>query len=247
MGSSRFPGKPLVPSLGRPMLQWVYEGTRASRLVSDVIVATCDEEIAVAARRFGARVAMTSPRHERASDRVAEAALTLDADVVVTYRPYPGAADPLAEWIASGPSSAVKVNATDRFEDVLLDRDLAVVATSSPTIWAEVLALDVPMILYCDPEQTLLTADFMTDLEQACRWCRSGDALMAEVERLAAGGWQYVNELKRIDTAEFIRTYVLHRGHCSGTVAEFLNDVCRHTRSVSAWEGSVYAAPAQSA
>lgn len=83
MGSSRFPGKPLTPILGRPMLQWVYEGTRAYSLLSDVVVATCDEEIAAAARSFGARVAMTSPRHERASDRVAEAARGFDADIVV--------------------------------------------------------------------------------------------------------------------------------------------------------------------
>jgi 3-deoxy-manno-octulosonate cytidylyltransferase (CMP-KDO synthetase) len=83
MGSSRFPGKPLAPIHGRPMLQWVYEGTRTSRRLSDVIVATCDEEIAAAARSFGAPVVMTSPRHERASDRVAEAAVALDADVIV--------------------------------------------------------------------------------------------------------------------------------------------------------------------
>lgn len=83
MDSSRFPGKPLAPILGRPMLQWVYEGARACSLLSDVVVATCDEEIAAAARSFGATVAMTSPRHERASDRVAEAARNLDADIVV--------------------------------------------------------------------------------------------------------------------------------------------------------------------
>ena len=83
MGSSRFPGKPLAPLLGRPMLQWVYEGTRACARLSDVIVATCDEPIAVAARGFGASVVMTSPSHERASDRVAEAAAGLQADIVV--------------------------------------------------------------------------------------------------------------------------------------------------------------------
>jgi 3-deoxy-manno-octulosonate cytidylyltransferase (CMP-KDO synthetase) len=83
MGSSRFPGKPLAPIHGRPMIQWVYEGTRKCGALSDVIVATCDEEIAEAARRFGAPVVMTSPSHERASDRVAEAARGIDADVVV--------------------------------------------------------------------------------------------------------------------------------------------------------------------
>ncbi len=65
------------------MLQWVYEGARACSLLSDVVVATCDEEIAAAARSFGAGVAMTSPRHQRATDRVAEAARGLDTDVVV--------------------------------------------------------------------------------------------------------------------------------------------------------------------
>ena len=83
MGASRFPGKPLIRILGKPMLQWVYEGTRGSSLLANVVVATCDDEIAAAARVFGAKVAMTSPRHERASDRVAEAARELDADVVV--------------------------------------------------------------------------------------------------------------------------------------------------------------------
>lgn len=83
LGSSRFPGKPLAPILGRPMVQWVYEGTRACSLLSDVVVATCDEEIAEVARSFGATVAMTSPRHERASDRVAEAVRGLDTDIVV--------------------------------------------------------------------------------------------------------------------------------------------------------------------
>jgi len=83
MGSGRFPGKPLAPILGRPMIQWVYEGTRANARVGQVYVATCDEEIRIAAERFGAPVIMTSDRHERASDRVAEASHQFAADVVV--------------------------------------------------------------------------------------------------------------------------------------------------------------------
>lgn len=83
MGSSRFPGKPLAQILGRPMIQWVYEGTKACGSLARVIIATCDAEIEAAARAFGAQVVMTSPRHERASDRVAEAAAALNTDVVV--------------------------------------------------------------------------------------------------------------------------------------------------------------------
>lgn len=83
MGSSRYPGKPLAPILGRPMIQWVYEGARAGTRITAAYVATCDRDIQVAAERFGAPVIMTSDRHERASDRVAEAARHFDADVVV--------------------------------------------------------------------------------------------------------------------------------------------------------------------
>lgn len=65
------------------MIQWVYEGTARSKALSAVYIATCDDEIRDAADQFGAPVIMTSTSHERASDRVAEAAGSLSADVVV--------------------------------------------------------------------------------------------------------------------------------------------------------------------
>ena len=83
MGSSRFPGKPLAPLLGRPMIEHVYHRVVMSKAIDETIVATCDREIAEASARFGAPVVMTSSRHERASDRVAEAAEACDADILV--------------------------------------------------------------------------------------------------------------------------------------------------------------------
>jgi 3-deoxy-manno-octulosonate cytidylyltransferase (CMP-KDO synthetase) len=83
MASTRFPGKPLVPLLGRPMLEHVYRRTAMAQGLADVFVATCDEEIGRAVEQFGGKWVMTSPQHERASDRVAEAARSLPADVVV--------------------------------------------------------------------------------------------------------------------------------------------------------------------
>lgn len=83
MGSSRFPGKTLAPILGRPMVEHVYRRTAACELLDAVYVATCDEEIRRAVEGFGGAVVMTSPAHERASDRVAEAAESVDAGVVV--------------------------------------------------------------------------------------------------------------------------------------------------------------------
>jgi 3-deoxy-manno-octulosonate cytidylyltransferase (CMP-KDO synthetase) len=73
LGSSRFPGKPLAPLHGVPMLGHVYLRTRRNARLSGVYIATCDEEIRTYARSIGAECVMTSSAHTRASDRTAEA------------------------------------------------------------------------------------------------------------------------------------------------------------------------------
>lgn len=83
MGSSRFPGKPLAPILGRPMIEHVYRRTILCEALNDVFVATCDRDIYKSVEAFGGKAIMTSPSHERASDRVAEAAAGMDSDVIV--------------------------------------------------------------------------------------------------------------------------------------------------------------------
>lgn len=83
MGSSRFPGKPIAKILGRPMIEHIYKRVAMSQSLDATYIATCDEEIREVAEGFGARVIMTSDTHERASDRVAEAVVYLDADLVV--------------------------------------------------------------------------------------------------------------------------------------------------------------------
>jgi 3-deoxy-manno-octulosonate cytidylyltransferase (CMP-KDO synthetase) len=83
MGSSRFPGKPIQPILGRPMIEHVFRRTALCLEICETYIATCDDEIRSSAESFGAAVVMTSDRHERASDRVAEAAEKIDADVFV--------------------------------------------------------------------------------------------------------------------------------------------------------------------
>lgn len=83
MGSSRFPGKPLAPLLGRTMIEHVYQRVRRCELLEETLIATCDEAIMAAARGFGARAIMTGSHHERATDRVAEAVAGLAADIIV--------------------------------------------------------------------------------------------------------------------------------------------------------------------
>ena len=84
--STRFEGKPLALLGGKPMVQHVYERASESKILERLIVATDDERIRQAVEAFGGNVAMTSPNHRSGSDRVAEVAATLDADVVVNIQ-----------------------------------------------------------------------------------------------------------------------------------------------------------------
>ncbi len=83
MGSSRFPGKPLAELLGKSMLEHVYKRCALSESLDDLYVATCDREIMDAVQAFGGKAIMTADTHERASDRIAEAADGVEADVYV--------------------------------------------------------------------------------------------------------------------------------------------------------------------
>lgn len=87
MGSSRFPGKPLAKILGKSMIEHVYIRASMSDVLDDVFIATPDEEIRREVERFGGKAIMTSPKHERASDRVAEAAEDMgDCDIIINLQ-----------------------------------------------------------------------------------------------------------------------------------------------------------------
>ena len=81
MGSSRFPGKPLSPIHGMPMVGHVYFRTRMCRLLRETYVATCDREIFDFVHSVGGRAVMTLDSHERCSDRTAEAMLKIEAEL----------------------------------------------------------------------------------------------------------------------------------------------------------------------
>ena len=78
MGSSRFPGKPMAPILGKPMIGHVYERVAKSPMLSMTAVATCDQEIFDYIQSIGGVAVMTADTYERASDRCAEALLKLE-------------------------------------------------------------------------------------------------------------------------------------------------------------------------
>jgi len=85
-GSKRFPGKPLAPILGKPLIQRVYERSLQAESLSRVVIATDDERIFKASKAFGASVEMTSPLHVSGTARVAEVARRSEADIVVNIQ-----------------------------------------------------------------------------------------------------------------------------------------------------------------
>jgi 3-deoxy-manno-octulosonate cytidylyltransferase (CMP-KDO synthetase) len=103
--STRFPGKPLAPILGKPMIQHVFE--RASRIpgVGVVAVATDSAEIFDKVAAFGGRALMTDPGHPTGSDRLAEAAGLLglkDSDIVINVQGDQPALDPVLAGSLAG-------------------------------------------------------------------------------------------------------------------------------------------------
>lgn len=84
--SSRFPGKPLAPIAGRPMIQHVFERACQSQRASRVVVATDDERIREAVEAFGGEAVMTRSEHRTGTDRLAEVAIHIPADAYVNVQ-----------------------------------------------------------------------------------------------------------------------------------------------------------------
>ena len=84
--STRLPGKPLLAQTSRPLIEHVYRQVSLARSIGGVIVATDDERIASAVRAFGGQVVMTRRDHPSGTDRVAEVAAGLEADIIVNVQ-----------------------------------------------------------------------------------------------------------------------------------------------------------------
>lgn len=103
-GSTRLPAKALALIHGAPLIQHVYEQARQAKRLSDVLVATDDERICQAVAKFGGRAVMTSPAHRSGTDRVAEAARPLEAQVILNIQGdepliHPEPIDQVAEFL----------------------------------------------------------------------------------------------------------------------------------------------------
>lgn len=124
--SSRLPGKPLLRTTGKYLIQHVYEQACRSH-AQVVIVATDDQRIVEAVREFGGRVALTRADHPSGTDRVAEVARILDADIIVNLQGdepliEPAHLDLLPELLQRDPGSdlatlAAPLRSAERWHD----------------------------------------------------------------------------------------------------------------------------------
>ena len=80
MASTRFPNKPLAPISGMPMIGHVYFRSKLCRQLDAVYIATCDRAIEEYAKSIDALCVMTSDRHQRASERTAEALTKIESE-----------------------------------------------------------------------------------------------------------------------------------------------------------------------
>ena len=81
MAASRFPGKPLHPILGRPMIEHCYRRAALYPNWDHLSLATCDRKIEEFAESVDINCVMTGDHHVRALDRVAEGATKVEANI----------------------------------------------------------------------------------------------------------------------------------------------------------------------
>ena len=84
--SSRFPGKPLTPILGKPMILWVAELCVQAIPIESVFIATDDSRIKKVVEDAGFSVVMTSEKALTGTDRIADAANQIDADIYINVQ-----------------------------------------------------------------------------------------------------------------------------------------------------------------
>jgi len=85
-GSTRFPGKPLKFILGKPLLQWVIEGTLTSMKIDEILVATDHKRIFDLAISLGVKAVMTDSNLASGSDRVWAAVKDVESDIIVNIQ-----------------------------------------------------------------------------------------------------------------------------------------------------------------
>ncbi|HXZ11240.1 MAG TPA: 3-deoxy-manno-octulosonate cytidylyltransferase [Candidatus Sulfotelmatobacter sp.] len=136
-GSTRLPGKPLLPIAGSPMIQHVVERARKAAQITRTVVATDDDRIQKAVEGFGAESILTRRDHQTGTDRVAEVAAHIPAEIYLNVQ---------------GDEPLVEPATLDALVSAMLEDDSIQIATPCTAI------LRQPDIM--DPNITKVVRDF---------------------------------------------------------------------------------------
>ena len=109
-GSSRFAGKVVADQTGKFLVQHTYERALCAKTVDEVLIATDSDKVLDACKSFGCKCVMTSAEHVSGTDRIAEAAGDIEADIVINLQDdepeiAPECIDQLAGLLKQDPSA----------------------------------------------------------------------------------------------------------------------------------------------
>jgi 3-deoxy-manno-octulosonate cytidylyltransferase (CMP-KDO synthetase) len=167
--SSRLPGKPLLRETGKYLIEHVHEQATKAKCASDVIVATDDERIFAAVREFGGRPVMTRDDHASGTDRVAEVAAYLAADVVINVQgdePQldPAAIDLLAELMQDPTSDMATLAVPIASEEIYLSPNVVKVVCDDEGRALYFSRSPIPMVRDGTPDFAARPARFLQHL-----------------------------------------------------------------------------------
>ncbi len=109
--SSRLPNKALADILGLPMIVHVFKRCLLAKSLDAVYVATDNNKIRKVVEQYGGEVIMTSAEHQTGTDRIAEAAQDIDADIIVNVQGDEALVNP--EYIDKAVDSLVNSSGAD--------------------------------------------------------------------------------------------------------------------------------------
>ncbi len=129
--SSRFPGKLLARETGKYLIEHVYEQVSKASLINNIMIAADDKRIGQACDEFGGRWIMTRADHQCGTDRIAEAAQELEAEIIINVQ---------------GDEPEIDPAAVDKLTQLLLDDKEAQMATLAAVI-TEKTEIDNPNVV----------------------------------------------------------------------------------------------------
>lgn len=86
LGATRFPAKLLAQLKGKSVIRRTYESTAGTGLFDEVIVVTDSDEILNEIIKHGGKAVKSKREYESGTDRIAEVAANIDADVFVNVQ-----------------------------------------------------------------------------------------------------------------------------------------------------------------